>query len=205
LQYIYFPTTAIVALVYMLEDGSSAETALIGNEGMVGMSRLIGGSNPCHGIVQSAGSGYRIKASLLKKEFDQAGPVFHVLLRYLQTLITQSAQTAVCNRHHSVEQQLCRFLLTALDRLASNSISMTHELIASMLGVRREGVSEAAGNLQRAGIIKYSRGKIDVLARPKLEKTACECYAVLKSQLNDLLDDIPGQDSYPKLHQAHAH
>ena len=188
-QYVYFPTTAIVSLIYVLEDGATAETAIIGNEGVLGISLLMGGENtPNRAVVQSAGFGYRLKAQLLKNEFDLAGSVFQILLRYFQALMTHVAQTAVCNRHHTVEQQLCRFLLLSLDRLPSNSITMTQELIASMLGVRREGITEAAGNLQRAGLIKYSRGQIEVLVRPKLEKAACECYAVVKHEFDRLLN-----------------
>lgn len=206
MQYVYFPTTAIVSLVSVLEDGSTAETAIIGNEGVLGMSLLInGGSTPSRALVQNAGFGYRVKVQLLKNEFDHGGPLLHVFLRYFQTLITHTAQTAVCNRHHTVEQQLCRFLLMSVDRLASNTVSMTHELIATMLGVRREGVTEAAGNIQRAGMIKYSRGKIEVLARPKLEKAACECYSVLKTEFDRLLTDIPGNHSYPMLGHSRAH
>jgi len=206
MQYIYFPTTAIISLVSVLEDGSTAETAIIGNEGVLGMSLLInGGTTPSRAAVQNAGVGYRIKVQVLKNEFDHGGPLLHVFLRYFQTLITHTAQTAVCNRHHTVEQQLCRFLLMSLDRLTSNTVSMTHELIAAMLGVRREGVTEAAGNIQRAGMIKYSRGKIEVLARPKLEKAACECYSVLKSEFDRLLTDIPGNHSFPMLGHSRAH
>ncbi len=187
-KYVYFPTTAIVSLVYTLADGTTAETAIIGNEGVLGISLLLGGeSTTCSAIVQNAGFGYRLKAQLLKNEFDNAGSAFQILLRYFQALMTHVTQTAVCNRHHSVEQQLCRFLLLTLDRLPSNSITMTQELIANMLGVRREGVTEAAGNLQRAGIIKYSRGHIDVIARSKLEKKACECYGVVKLEFDRLL------------------
>lgn len=207
-SYVYFPTTAVVSLVHILEDGATAETAVIGNEGMVGISLLLGGSMASHAVVNNPGCGYRIKAQLLKHEFDRAEQLFHVLLRYFQSLMTHTEQTAVCNRHHSVEQQFCRFLLTTLDRLACNSINMTHELIASILGVRREGISAAAGKLQRAGMIKYRRGVIKVLARTKLEHTACECYAVLKSELEDLLDDTSsGQSVAPlrPLSLSHSH
>jgi CRP-like cAMP-binding protein len=203
--YVYFPTTAVVSLLHILEDGGTAETAVIGNEGMVGISLLLGGSMASHAVVQNAGSGYRIKAQLLKREFEHAQQLLHVLLRYFQSQMTHTEQTAVCNRHHSVEQQLCRLLLTTMDRLASNTISMTHELIANMLGVRREGISEAAANLQRAGMIKYQRGKIEVLARPKLEHSACECYAVLKSELEELLDDMSGRESVAPLRLYHSH
>jgi hypothetical protein len=153
-----------------------------------------GETTPSRGVVQSAGFGYRLQAQLLKQEFDRAGPVLRLLLRYTQALITQMTQTAVCNRHHSVEQQLCRWLLLSLDRLSSNSLRMTQELIANMLGVRREGVTEAAGNLQRAGLIRYKRGRIDVIDRPQLEKTVCECYAVVKAEFDRLLSDIPRED-----------
>lgn len=188
MQHVYFPTSAILSLVYVLEGGATAETAIVGNEGVLGISFLMGGdSTPNRAVVQSAGFGYRLKAQLLKNEFDRAGPVFQILIRYFQALMTHVAQTAVCNRHHTVEQQLCRFLLLNLDRLPSNSVTMTQELIATMLGVRREGVTEAAGNLQRAGLIKYSRGQIEVLARPKLEAAACECYAVVKQEFDRLL------------------
>ncbi len=191
-HYVYFPTTAIVSLVYVLEDGATAETAIVGNEGMLGVSLLTGGeSTPNQAVVQSVGFGYRLKAQLLKSEFDRAGPLFHIFLRYFQALITHTAQTAVCNRHHTVEQQLCKILLQSLDRLPSNSIAMTQELMASMLGVRREGVTEAAGNLQRAGLIKYSRGQIEVLARKELEKSSCECYSVVKLEFDRLLSACP--------------
>ena len=167
LHHVYFPTTSIVSLLYVLADGASAEIAVVGNEGILGISLFMGGeTTPSRAVVQSAGYGYRLKAQLLKQEFNRAGPVLHLLLRYTQALITQMTQTAVCNRHHSVEQQLCRWLLLSLDRLSSDSLTMTQELIANMLGVRREGVTEAAGNLQRSGLIRYSRGRIEVLDRP---------------------------------------
>ncbi len=186
--YVYFPTTGIVSLLYVLEDGFSAETAVVGHEGVVGMAPFMGGeTTPSRAVVQSAGYAYRLKGRLLKEEFDRGGPLQHLLLRYTQVLITQMAQTAVCNRHHSVEQQLCRSLLLSLDRLPSNELAMTQELIASTLGVRREGVTEAAGKLQRAGLIQYSRGKITVLNRPKLEARVCECYAVVKRESDRLL------------------
>ena len=192
LHHVYFPTTSIVSLLYVMEDGSSAEIAVVGNEGILGISLFMGGeTTPSRAIVQSAGFGYRLKADLLKQEFNRAGPVMHLLLRYTQALITQMAQTAVCNRHHSVEQQLCRWLLLSLDRLPNNELSMTQELIANMLGVRREGVTEAAGHLQREGLIRYSRGRITVLDRPGLEKTVCECYSVVKKEFDRLLNDIP--------------
>lgn len=196
LDHVYFPTTCIVSLLYVLENGASAEIAVVGNEGILGISLFMGGeTTPSRGVVQSAGFGYRLQAALLKQEFDRAGPVLRLLLRYTQALITQMTQTAVCNRHHSVEQQLCRWLLLSLDRLSSNSLRMTQELIANMLGVRREGVTEAAGNLQRAGLIRYKRGRIDVIDRPQLEKTVCECYAVVKAEFDRLLKDIPREDA----------
>jgi CRP-like cAMP-binding protein len=192
LQHVYFPTTSIVSLLYVLKDGSSAEIAVVGNEGLIGISIFMGGlTTPSRAVVRSAGHGYRLKAHLLKEEFDRSGPVMHLLLRYTQALITQMTQTAVCNRHHSVEQQLCRALLLTLDRLSSNSLTLTQELIANMLGVRREGVTDAAGNLQRAGLIRYSRGHIEVLDRPGLEKAVCECYGVVKVEFDRLLSDIP--------------
>ena len=192
MQHVYFPTTAIVSLLYVLENGASAEIAIVGNEGIVGISLFMGGeTTPSRAVVQSAGFGYRVKAHLLKEEFNRGGPVQRLLLRYTQALITQMTQTAVCNRHHSVEQQLCRWLLLSLDRLSSATLIMTQELIANMLGVRREGVTEAAGNLQRAGLIHYSRGRITVLDRSGLEKAVCECYAVVKLEFDRLLSDIP--------------
>ena len=188
LRYVYFPTTSIVSLLYVMEDGASAEIAIVGNEGILGISLFMGGdSTPSRAVVQSAGYGYRLRAELLQSEFERFGPTMHLLLRYTQALITQMAQTAVCNRHHSVDQQLCRWLLLSLDRLASNELSMTQELIASMLGVRREGVTEAAGKLQDAGLIRYHRGKITVLDRPGLEARACECYVVVKTEFDRLL------------------
>jgi CRP-like cAMP-binding protein len=192
LDHVYFPTTCIVSLLYVLEDGASAEIAVVGYEGILGISLFMGGeTTPSRAVVQSAGFGYRLKAPLLKQEFNRAGPVLRLLLRYTQALITQMTQTAVCNRHHSIEQQLCRWLLVSLDRLSSSSLKMTQELIANMLGVRREGVTEAAGNLQRAGLIRYNRGHIDVLDRPGLEQAVCECYAVVKVEFDRLLSDIP--------------
>jgi CRP-like cAMP-binding protein len=188
LRYVYFPTTCIVSLLYVMEDGASAEIAVVGNEGMLGISLFMGGeTTPSHAVVQSAGFGVRLKAQLLKDEFARFGPMMHLLLRYTQALITQMAQTAVCNRHHSVDQQLCRWLLLSLDRLASNELSMTQELIANMLGVRREGVTEAAGKLQDAGLIHYQRGRITVLDRPGLEARSCECYRVVKTEFDRLL------------------
>jgi CRP-like cAMP-binding protein len=196
LDHVYFPTTCIVSLLYVLENGASAEIAVVGNEGILGISLFMGGeTTPSRAIVQSGGFGYRLKAPLLKQEFNRAGPVLRLLLRYTQALITQMTQTAVCNRHHSVEQQLCRWLLLSIDRLPSNTLKMTQELIANMLGVRREGVTEAAGNLQRAGLIRYNRGRIDVLDRPGLEEAVCECYAVVKTEFGRLLADIPRRDS----------
>jgi CRP-like cAMP-binding protein len=188
LRHVYFPTTSIVSLLYVMEDGASAEIAVVGNEGMLGISLFMGGeTTPSHAVVQSAGLGVRLKAQLLKEEFARFGPMMHLLLRYTQGLITQMAQTAVCNRHHSVDQQLCRWLLLSLDRLASNELTMTQELIANMLGVRREGVTEAAGKLQDAGLIRYQRGKITVLDRPGLEERSCECYRVVKTEFDRLL------------------
>src|SRR5271170_4382038 len=188
LQHVYFPTTCIVSLLYVMEDGASAEIAVVGNEGMLGISLFMGGeTTPSHAVVQSAGHGVRLKAQLLKDEFARFGPMMHLLLRYTQALITQMAQTAVCNRHHSVDEQLCRWLLLSLDRLATNELSMTQELIANMLGVRREGVTEAAGKLQEAGLIRYQRGRITVLDRPGLEKRSCECYQVVKKEFDRLL------------------
>lgn len=197
LDHVYFPTTCIVSLLYVLENGASAEIAVVGNEGILGISLFMGGeTTPSRAVVQSAGFGYRLKAPLLKQEFNRAGPVLRLLLRYTQALITQMTQTAVCNRHHSVEQQLCRWLLLSIDRLSSSSLNMTQELIANMLGVRREGVTEAAGNLQRAGLIRYNRGHIDVLDRPGLEGAVCECYAVVKAEFDRLLSDIPRGDAF---------
>ncbi len=188
LRHVYFPTTAIVSLLYVMEDGASAEIAIVGNEGLLGVSLFMGGeTTPSRAIVQSAGHGFRLKARALKTEFARFGPTLHLLLRYTQSLITQMSQTAVCNRHHSVDQQLCRWLLLSLDRLASNELAMTQELIANMLGVRREGVTEAAGKLQDAGLIRYSRGKITVLDRPGLEARSCECYQVVKTEMDRLL------------------
>lgn len=191
LRHVYFPTTSIVSLLYVMEDGASAEIAMVGNEGILGIALFMGGeTTPSRAVVQSAGHGYRLPAQLLKDEFNRAGPLLHLLLRYTQALITQMAQTAVCNRHHSVDQQLCRWLLLSLDRLPSNELTMTQELIANMLGVRREGVTEAAGKLQRAGLIHYSRGHITVTDRAGLEARACECYAVVKKEFDRLLPDL---------------
>jgi CRP-like cAMP-binding protein len=188
LNHVYFPTTSIVSLLYVMEDGASGEIAVVGHEGIVGISLFMGGhSTPSRAVVQSAGQAFRLNAKLLMQEFNRAGPVLHLLLRYTQALITQMAQTAVCNRHHSLDQQLCRWLLLSLDRLNSNQLEMTQELIANMLGVRREGVTGAAGQLQEAGLIRYRRGHITVLDRDKLERRSCECYAVVKKEYDRLL------------------
>ena len=193
MRHVYFPTTAIVSLLYVMENGASAEIAIVGNEGMLGISLFMGGeTTPSRAVVQSAGYGFRLEAQLLKEEFGRFGPMMHLLLRYTQALITQMAQTAVCNRHHSVDQQLCRWLLLSLDRLSSSEVSMTQELIANMLGVRREGVTEAAGKLQDAGLIRYRRGKITVLDRPALEARSCECYQVVKTEFDRLLPYVAG-------------
>ena len=192
LQHVYFPTTSIVSLLYVMENGASAEIAIVGNEGILGIALFMGGeTTPNRAIVQSAGHGYRLEAQHLKREFRRAGPVMDLFLRYTQALITQMAQTAACNRHHSIEQQLCRWLLLSLDRLETFELTMTQELIANMLGVRREGVTEAAGKLQRAGIIRYSRGRITVLDRDRLEQNVCECYAVVRKEFERLLSDLP--------------
>jgi CRP-like cAMP-binding protein len=188
---VYFPTTAIVSLLYMMADGASAEIAVVGNEGIIGVSLFMGGeTTPSRAVVQSGGHAYRLSGKLLKEEFTRGGVTQHLLLRYTQALLTQMAQTAVCNRHHSLDQQLCRWLLLSLDRLTGNELVMTQELIANMLGVRREGVTEAAGNLQNAGLIKYSRGHITVLDRAGLETRTCECYAVVKKEFDRLLPGI---------------
>jgi CRP-like cAMP-binding protein len=188
LSHVYFPVNSIVSLLYVLENGASAEIAVVGCEGIVGVSLFMGGgSTPSRAVVQSAGQGFRLKADALNKEFDGGGPVLHLLLRYTQALITQMSQTAVCNRHHSLDQQLCRWLLLSLDRLQGGELVMTQELIANMLGVRREGVTEAAHRLQEAGLIRYARGHISVLDRPGLEKRTCECYAVVKKEYDRLL------------------
>ena len=188
--YLYFPTTSIVSLLYVMESGASAEIAITGNEGVVGISLFMGGeSTPSRAVVQSAGEGYRLKASILKREFALGGQLQHLALRFTQALITQMSQTAVCNRHHTLEQQLCRWLLLSLDRLPGDVLSMTQELIANMLGVRREGVTQAAGRLQAEGMIQYSRGRIKVLDRAKLEGHVCECYAVVKKEYDRLLPD----------------
>ena len=188
LTHVYFPTTAIVSLLYVMENGASAEIAVVGNEGIIGVSLFMGGeSTPSRAVVQSAGQGFRLKANIMKEEFNRAGAVLHLLLRYTQALITQMAQTAVCNRHHTLDQQLCRWLLLSLDRLEGNQLVMTQELIANMLGVRREGVTEGALKLQRAGLISYMRGRITVLDRAGLEKRSCECYSVVKKEYDRLL------------------
>ncbi|CQR42609.1 MAG: Crp/Fnr family transcriptional regulator [Thiomonas sp. 20-64-9] len=187
-SHVYFPTTAIVSLLYVLENGASAEIAVVGREGLVGVSLFMGGQSTTNrAVVQSAGEGYRLRASGMQTEFNRAGPVLHLLLRYTQALITQMSQTAVCNRHHSLDQQLCRWLLLSLDRLDGNDLVMTQELISNMLGVRREGVTEAALSLQRAGLIDYARGRIKVLNRAGLEQRSCECYAVVKAEYDRLL------------------
>ena len=188
MDYVYFPTTCIVSLLYVTENGASAEIAITGNEGLIGISLFMGGeSTPSRAVVQSEGHAYRLKEIVLKKEFALGGQLQHLALRYTQALITQMSQTAVCNRHHSVDQQLCRWLLLSMDRLAGNELRMTQDLISNMLGVRREGVTEAAGHLQAAGLIRYSRGKITVLDRPGLEQRVCECYAVVKKEFDRLL------------------
>jgi len=191
LQYAYFPTTAIVSLHYVMESGASAESAGVGNEGLVGISLFMGGdTTPSSAVVQTAGHAYRLAGRMLKEEFNRAGMLQRLLLRYTQSLITQMAQAAVCNRHHSVEQQLCRWLLLTLDRMSSNELVMTQELVASMLGVRRGGITEAAGRLQQAGFISYRRGHIAVLDRAGLETRSCECYAVVKKEMGRLLSDV---------------
>jgi CRP-like cAMP-binding protein len=191
LDHVYFPTTAIISLLYVMEDGASAEIAIVGNEGLVGIALFMGGeTTPSRAVVQSAGHAYRLDARILKEEFYRAGPVQRLLLRYTQALITQMAQTAVCNRHHSIDQQLCRWLLLSIDRLPSNELKMTQELIANMLGVRRSGVTEAALKLQDSGLIRYSRGHIEVLDRRGLEARVCECYNVVRREFERLLPDL---------------
>jgi CRP-like cAMP-binding protein len=190
LKHVYFPITGIVSLLYVMEDGASAEIAVIGNEGVVGISLFMGGeSTPSRAVVQSSGHGYRMRSQVIKEEFHRSLPVMHVLLRYTQALITQMAQTAVCNRHHTLDQQLCRWLLLSLDRIEGDEIVMTQELISNMLGVRREGVTEAALSLQRDGLIRYARGHIMVLDRPRLEQRTCECYEVVRKEYDRLLPD----------------
>ena len=201
LQHVYFPTTAIVSLHYVMESGASAETSGVGNEGVVGISLFLGGdTTPSSAVVQTAGHGYRLERHTVMHEFDRAGPMQRLFLRYTQALITQMMQVAVCNRHHSVEQQLCRWLLATLDRIHSGELVMTQELIASMLGVRREGITEAAGKLQHAGYIRYRRGHITVIDRAGLETKACECYAVVKTECIRLLAEVP----HPRISTAAA-
>src|SRR3954447_5780699 len=191
LRHVYFPTDSIVSLLYVLANGASAEISVVGNEGLIGVALFMGGeTTPSRAIVQSAGHAYRLVGQQLKDEFHRAGEMQLLLLRYTQALITRMAQTAVCNRHHSVDQQLCRWLLLSLDRLSSNQLTMTQELIANMLGVRREGVTEAAGKLQDAGLIHYSRGRITVMDRPGLEAQVCECYRVVKMEFDRLLPSV---------------
>jgi len=188
LRHVYFPTDAIVSLLYVLKNGASAEIAVVGNDGAIGVALFMGGETTTNrAVVQSAGSAYQMTGARLKKEFERHGELLHILLRYTQALITQMSQTAVCNRHHSVDQQLCRWLLLSLDRLSTNKLSMTQELIANMLGVRREGVTEAAGKLQKLGVIEYRRGQITVLDRLRLEQLCCECYGVVKTETDRLL------------------
>ena len=203
LQHVYFPATAIVSMQYVMENGASSEIAGVGNEGVLGVSLFMGGnSTPSRAIVQTAGHGYRLKARILKTEFDRGELLQHLLLRYTQALMTQISQTAVCNRHHAVEQQLCRWLLLTLDRLPSNDLTMTQELIAGMLGVRREGITEAAGHLQQAGCIRYRRGHITVLDRAGLETRVCECYAVVKKEHDRLLNDVRNRQELPMTGRA---
>jgi len=195
LTHAYFPTTAIVSLHYVIESGDSAEVAGVGNEGVVGISLFMGGNTTSSSaVVQTAGYAYRLDRHKLKAEFDRAGALMRLLLRYTQALMTQMTQTAVCNRHHSVDQQLCRWLLTTLDRVPSGQLVMTQELVASMLGVRREGITEAAGRLRDEGIIDYRRGHISVLKRDGLEDGACECYGVVRAEFDRLMSDIPRVD-----------
>ena len=192
MRHVYFPIDSIISLLYVMENGASAEISVVGNEGVVGISLFMGGeSTPSRAVVQSAGYAYRLSGHLMKEEFYLHGPTMLLLLRYTQALITQMAQTAVCNRHHTIDQQLCRWLLLSIDRLKENELTMTQELIANMLGVRREGVTEAAGKLQLQGVIEYSRGHIKVLDRPKLEQLSCECYAVVKKETDRLLNYVP--------------
>jgi CRP-like cAMP-binding protein len=196
MRHVYFPTDCIVSLLYVMESGASAEISVVGNEGVVGISLFMGGeSTSSRAIVQSAGSAYRLAGQRIKDEFNLHGEMMLLLLRYTQSLITQMSQTAVCNRHHSIDQQLCRWLLLSLDRLSDNTLTMTQELIANMLGVRREGVTEAAGKLQRLGVIDYSRGHITVLDRPKLETLSCECYEVVKRETDRLLSHITDKNT----------
>lgn len=195
LVHVYFPVDSIISLLYVMEDGRSAEISVVGKEGLIGIALFMGGeSTSSRAIVQSAGTAYRLSGQRLKDEFNRHGDMQLLLLRYTQALITQMAQTAVCNRHHSIDQQLCRWLLLSLDRLPDNRLTMTQELIANMLGVRREGVTEAAGKLQKAGVIEYSRGHIEVLDRDNLESLCCECYAVVKKETDRLLADGQGAE-----------
>ncbi len=196
LRHVYFPTDSIISLLYVMENGASAEISVVGNEGLIGVALFMGGeSTPSRAIVQSAGHGYRLLGQRLKDEFNRHGEMLLLMLRYTQSLITQMAQTAVCNRHHSIDQQLCRWLLLSLDRLPSNRLTMTQELIANMLGVRREGVTDAASKLQANGVIEYTRGQITVLNRPELERQSCECYGVVKRETDRLLSYIPARGS----------
>jgi CRP-like cAMP-binding protein len=195
LNYVYFPTTAIVSLLYVLENGASAEIAVVGKEGILGIALFMGGeTTPNHAFVQCAGYGYRLKAALLNKEFNRAGPVLRILLRYTQALTTQMAQTAVCNKHHSIEQQLCRWLLITFDRSSSHTLTITQELIAGMLGVRREGITQNMKKLKSEELIHNSRGRVTLLDRPGLEKYVCECYDVVNKEYQRLITDIPKHD-----------
>lgn len=198
MRHVYFPTDAIISLLYVMENGASAEISVVGNEGLIGVAVFMGGeSTPSRAIVQSAGSVFRLSGQRIKDEFNRHGEMLQLMLRYTQALITQMSQTAVCNRHHSIDQQLCRWLLLSLDRLPSNQLTMTQELIANMLGVRREGVTEAAGKLQKLGVIEYSRGRITVLDRARLEELSCECYAVVKKETDRLLPYVPTRPAAP--------
>jgi CRP-like cAMP-binding protein len=204
LQHVYFPTTSIVSLLHVMADSAYDEIAVVGNDGIIGIALFMGGETMrSRAVVQSAGYAYRLEGQLLKEEFNRAGPLKHLLLRYTQALLTQMSQTVACNRHHSLDQQLCRRLLLSLDRLSSNELTMTHGLIANMLGVRREGVTEAAGKLQSAGLIRYSRGRITVIDRPRLEKRACECYGVVKTEFDRLLptprDRLDQRPTHPRI------
>ena len=191
LPYVFFPTTAIVSLLYVMENGASAEIAVVGNEGLVGISLFMGGeSTSSQAVVQAAGHGFRLQARHVMEEFNRGGPVLHLLLRYTQALITQMAQTSVCNRHHALDQQMCRWLLLTLDRLQASEVVMTQELLSTILGVRRASVSEIAGQLQKDGLIRYERGRMSVLDRPGLERRSCECYGVVKKEYDRLLPDI---------------
>ena len=194
LRHVYFPTDAIVSLLYVMENGASAEISVVGNEGLIGIAVFMGGeSTPSRAVVQSAGYAFRLLGKQFKAEVNRHGEMLHLMLRYTQALLTQMAQTAVCNRHHSIDQQLCRWLLLSLDRLPGDQLTMTQELIANMLGVRREGVTDAAGKLQKLGVIEYSRGHIKVLDRPRLEQLSCECYAVVKKETDRLLHYMPAR------------